>query len=132
MFWPNTDQTTARGNLRVVLSNLKRLLPGALHVTRDVVALSDGVEERVDAQRFVRAATGGLARANASLQDARPLLEDALRAYGGPLLDGLDLTVGEDYDAWVAAERNHLESAGTWTAPSSPIASTWPSRSPSG
>lgn len=105
MFWPDSDVATARGNLRAVLSHLRRL-DGLLEITRTTVRLADVAEPRVDARRFD--ALAGLALRRARVADASDLLEQAWATWGGELLAGLDGDLEGDARAWLERERTRL------------------------
>ncbi|MTV27815.1 hypothetical protein FTX61_20715 [Nitriliruptoraceae bacterium ZYF776] len=88
LFWPDADPSTARGNLRVVVSNLRRCYPDALEVDRDAVGLTDPVGADADVARFARAAERGLARLEVAPAEATRHLEE-LAADDPALADAL-------------------------------------------
>lgn len=95
-FWPESDESHARGALSQALSFLRRGLG-------DGVILSRGTEEvGVDPARL----TTDVARFEAQL-DAGQLVE-ALGLYRGDLLGGLNISGCNEFDDWLSAERKRL------------------------
>lgn len=109
LFWPDVDPSTARGNLRVVVSNLRRCYPDALEVDRDAVGLTDHVVADADVARFARAAGRGLARQEVAPAEATHHLEEALELHRGELFGGFDLDIGAEFDLWLASARTEHE-----------------------
>jgi DNA-binding SARP family transcriptional activator len=58
LLWSDLPETTARANLRLVLTKLRRVLPDHLSVTRQTVALVGGRPVWVDALEVARVAVG--------------------------------------------------------------------------
>jgi DNA-binding SARP family transcriptional activator len=118
LFWPESDQTHARGALRNALSFLRHQLGEAVIVTR-------GDEVGLDPATFWCDVTAFLACADAQRA------EEALGLYQGDLLEGFHVADAPDFEGWLEAERNHLrgraaeaawalavieERAGNWVA----------------
>jgi DNA-binding SARP family transcriptional activator len=95
LFWPESDQTHARGALRNALSFLRHQLGEAVIVTR-------GDEVGLDPATFWCDVTAFLACADAETA------EEALALYRGDLLAGFHVTDAPDFEGWLEAERNHL------------------------
>ena len=108
MFWPDSEATTANGNLRQVLSHLRRL-DGLLEITRTTVRLAEGAEDRVDVRRFDLQAGRALRRARVAA--AGELLEGAWEAWGGEFLAGLAIDLDGDAQSWLEGERTRLRLA---------------------
>jgi DNA-binding SARP family transcriptional activator/TolB-like protein len=118
LFWPESDQTHARGALRNALSFLRHQLGEAVILTR-------GDEVGLDPATFWCDVTAFLACADAQRA------EEALGLYQGDLLEGFHVADAPDFEGWLEAERNHLrgraaeaawalavieERAGNWVA----------------
>jgi DNA-binding SARP family transcriptional activator len=58
LLWSDLPEATARANLRLVLTKLRRVLPEHLEVTRQTVALAPGRPVWVDALEVDRVAAG--------------------------------------------------------------------------
>lgn len=86
LLWPELPDKSAKTNLRNVLSNLRKVLPAALTITRQTVALNADVW--VDVSE--------LAGAEA---------ERAVELYTGEFLRGFGLEDSAEFDEWVAVER---------------------------
>src|SRR5438445_7194956 len=98
LLWPDSTEAQAQTNLRHVLHNLRRALPGA---DRYVEVGQRTLQWRADApfQLDVAAFDDALARADAAGPgDALPALRDAVETYAGDLLEGC-------YDEWLLDER---------------------------
>lgn len=109
-FWPDAPTPTALGNLRVILSNLRRDAPGLLHIERRTVGLAPGSAARVDVLQFDRVAEGGLALARTGTPDAVQHLKRAYALYDGPLAPGLDTAISDRFEEWLgeARARRHM------------------------
>ena len=97
LLWGDKDDQRARQNLRQALSNIKRLLPGAIDAQgHHVLALGRTVEPHTDLRQFDKLIRRG------DLAKARDL-------YRGPLLDGLSLRDTPTFDDWLSERRSHYE-----------------------
>jgi eukaryotic-like serine/threonine-protein kinase len=95
LFWPESDQTHARGALRNALSFLRHQLGETVILTRgDEVGL-DPVTFWCDVTAFVANSDAGRA-------------QEALALYQGDLLEGFHVTDAPDFERWLEAERSHL------------------------
>jgi predicted ATPase/DNA-binding SARP family transcriptional activator len=94
LLWSDLPEATARANLRLVLTKLRRALPDHLTVTRHTVALSGPV--RVDAVEVGRVA---------SADDDGADLPAAVRLCRGDLLQGFGVPGAPVFDQWLAARR---------------------------
>jgi eukaryotic-like serine/threonine-protein kinase len=95
LFWPELDQSHARGALRNALSFLRRQLGEAAIVTRgDEVAL-DRAAFWCDVTAFLACVESGAA-------------EEALALYRGDLLEGFHVPDAPGFETWLGEERNHL------------------------
>lgn len=109
LFWPDSDETQARTNLRQSLHLLRRALPDAeriLEMDTRVVALKPGAPCRVDVDEFEQLVERARAARDAAAGEERSGLEAAVALYRGDLLP-------ECYDDWVMPLREQLREAYT-------------------
>lgn len=106
LVWPDSDSRTALGNLRVVLSQLRRDVGRLIRVHGSVVQIDDDARSMVDVHRFEDMARRGLTETDPAR--ARPQLVDAHRTWQGPLLTGMTATVSAEFDDWLDDERSRL------------------------
>ncbi len=104
LLWSDLPEATARANLRLVLTKLRRALPGLLDADRHAVALAPGRPVWVDALEVER-----LAAATSEVEAAELLA--AVRFCRGDLLDGLELPGAPLFDDWLVARRAACRSA---------------------
>ena len=101
LLWPDSTEAQAQTNLRHVLHNLRRALPGAdryLEVGQRTLQWRADAPFRLDVAAFDDA----LVRADAADRgDALAALRDAVETYAGDLLEGC-------YDEWLLDERERL------------------------
>ncbi|GGM71799.1 hypothetical protein GCM10007977_086990 [Dactylosporangium sucinum] len=94
LLWSELPEPAARANLRLVLTKLRRVVPGHLRISRHTVA-PDGPPIWVDALEVARAA--------ASTADDELLA--AVRLCRGEFLDGFEVPGAPVFDEWVADRR---------------------------
>ena len=92
LLWSDLPEQTARANLRMVLSKLRRVLPDHLEVTRQAVALASGQDVWVDAVEVARVAAGE--------RDGGELLA-AVRLCRGEFLEGFEVPGAPLFDEWL-------------------------------
>ncbi|HYR12061.1 MAG TPA: BTAD domain-containing putative transcriptional regulator [Longimicrobium sp.] len=98
LLWPELSAEAARHNLSETLYVLRKELGEEV-----VTSLGDEVALNPAALR------SDVAEFQAALEEGRR--EDAVRAYGGPLLDGFHVSDAPDFERWVDAERDRLARA---------------------
>jgi predicted ATPase/DNA-binding SARP family transcriptional activator len=104
LLWPESPEPTARRNLTVLLTQIRRVLPRPdLLVTADDAIGLDHEAAQSD--------TAALATLIPEAIGARrlDLLADALRHYRGPFLDGFALPDSAEFDTWASQERQVWE-----------------------
>lgn len=105
LFWPDSDETQARTNLRQALHLLRRALPDVdrfLDIDSRVVGLRGSAPWSVDVDEFEQwVARARTARDADAAGEERSALEAAAALYGGDLLP-------ECYDEWVVPVREQL------------------------
>jgi predicted ATPase/DNA-binding SARP family transcriptional activator len=96
LLWSDLPEPTARANLRLVLTKLRRVLPKHLEVTRQMVALAGGQPVWVDAVEVSRTA--------ATDRDGAELMA-AVRLCRGDFLEGFSVPGAQLFDEWLAGRR---------------------------
>jgi predicted ATPase/DNA-binding SARP family transcriptional activator len=96
LLWSDLPEATARANLRLVLTKLRRVLPDHLVVTRQAVALASDPPVWVDAVEVARAAAGD--------PDRGELLA-AVRLCRGEFLAGFEVPGAPLFDEWLVGWR---------------------------
>jgi len=109
LLWPERPEAAARGNLRRVLSNLRRLLgdrtpsgPPFLLVTEETVRFNPACEAWVDSLTFVR-----LLRP--LRQQPSTQLEEAIRLYQGDFLEGFSVADSSACEEWMVVCRERYQ-----------------------
>lgn len=108
MCWDEVPQATANANLRSVLSDLRKVAPGLLSITRDTVAPGADAAASVDVARFLAELEQGVEDRTASPEERIARCRSALRSASGDFLADLDPLVGEDLARWIESERRFL------------------------
>jgi predicted ATPase/DNA-binding SARP family transcriptional activator len=96
LLWSDLPEATARANLRLVLTKLRRVLPDQLEVTSQTVALAGGRPVWVDALEVARVAAGE--------GDGGELLV-AVRLCRGEFLEGFEVPGAPLFDDWLVGRR---------------------------
>jgi DNA-binding SARP family transcriptional activator len=96
LLWSDLPEATARANLRLALTKLRRALPAQLLVTRQTVALDPARPVWVDAVEVERLVAG-------KPEDEELLA--ATRLCRGEFLSGFEAPGAELFDEWVLARR---------------------------
>ncbi len=97
LFWPEIPETKAKQQLRNVLSNIRKVVPNTLVISRQSVTLGEGVA--VDSTAFEQAIALGQ-------------LEAAVNGCGGAFLRGFTATgVSAEFDDWLITTRESLHIA---------------------
>ncbi len=107
LLWDDRTQKQALGNLRVLLSNLRKLLPDLLLIERQTVQRNPDCPLVLD--------TAAL-QAALALLDGEPMrgetaviLQSALGKYHGPLLAGLFLRDARRFEEWLLVARERWQ-----------------------
>jgi DNA-binding SARP family transcriptional activator len=99
LLWGELDDVDAGANLRVVLSNLNRLLAPFLVVTRQTVTLNPASRRWVDVAAF---------EAQTAPAATTSQLQEAVTLYGGDFLDGFSARNAPAFDEWLVGRREWL------------------------
>ena len=111
LLWDDLPQTTAQGNLRVLLANLRKDLAPYVTITRQTVAFNAGSPHRLDLdglEAVLAAARAEIDRTGAIARQTATVLGEALLGYQGELLPGFFLRDGHGFEEWLATEREWL------------------------
>lgn len=111
LLYDNLPQQTAAGNLRVLLSNLRKPLAAHLDVQRHTLAFDEHAPFECDVFALTRAmqtASDVQTRGHGLSRSATQMLALALDRYSGELLPGFSLRDGQGFEEWLAIEREWL------------------------
>ena len=111
-FWDERGPKQAAGNLRVVLSNLRQVVPAYVDISRHSVAWVPTADHRVDVLLFrehIQAVQDHL-QAGAPLNTAlAERLRQATMLYQADFLHGFHLRAASGFNDWLAATRQTLQ-----------------------
>lgn len=109
LLWSDVPDSSARKNLRDVLSNLRKLLGPFLHITRHTAGLEPTAGILIDRQAFTGAVLDkGLTASPALAEVDASLLRDAADLYRGDFLAGFYVDEAPLFEEWMLGEREHL------------------------
>ncbi len=102
LLWGDKPDNVANSNLRMALSNLRKLVGPCLDITRSDVALVKGRLYDVDVEHFqTRLSQVDLA----TLESNSSLLEEAIALYRGDFLEGLSVRDASSFEEWALRQR---------------------------
>ena len=102
LLWGDKPDDVANANLRMALSNLRKLIGPCLEITRSEVAMVKGCRYDVDVQHFqTRLSQVDLA----TLESNCSLLEEAMALYRGDFLEGLPVRDASSFEEWALRQR---------------------------
>ena len=102
LLWGDDTEEKARGSLRVVLSNLRKLLPDHIDITSEEVNLKDDAGYRIDLDLF-EVKTESIADGG-SWPDT-PALEEAVTLYRDDFMADFFIDGAPAFEDWVLSER---------------------------
>jgi WD40 repeat protein/DNA-binding SARP family transcriptional activator len=115
LLWPDTPEETARNNLRVVLSGLRRALgavaDAVLLADRQYVQFAPASAHTLDVTRFRNLLAAGVAHAHAAIERCEiciARLVEAVELYRGDFLAGFSLPDSAPFDEWATVQREQL------------------------
>jgi WD40 repeat protein/DNA-binding SARP family transcriptional activator len=111
LLWPDRSQSQSLANLRVGLSNLRRVLPSHVQISRRSVFLLEDVSCWLDVAEFecLIAQAGIQGRSETVLTDNKAsTLARALDLYRGDFLQGFYLPDSRAFEDWAELERERL------------------------
>jgi predicted ATPase/DNA-binding SARP family transcriptional activator len=104
LFWPDSDQSHARGSLRYMLATLKHAIgEDWIAADRYTIGLDWSQDIRLDVARLRR-----LPVPTTPPEHLIPTLTEAITRYRGDFLSGLTLEDSETFDAWQRLEAESL------------------------
>ena len=115
LLWDDRTQKQALGNLRVLLSNVRKLFPDLLHIDRQTVRLHRETAVSSDAhqlQTALKALDEQLLTSETptlSLAEVAVSLATALAAYRAPFLQGFYMRDARRFEAWLLIERERWQ-----------------------
>ncbi|GIV96693.1 MAG: transcriptional activator [Herpetosiphonaceae bacterium] len=105
LLWGEMQEEAASANLRVALSNLRRLLPNYLIITRQTLAFNRQSPFWLDVDVF---------QSNVQLAQTAPpekeldLLRQAINLYSGEFLEGFFVREAPSFEEWVLGQRERM------------------------
>ena len=113
LLWEPGNPTRSAGNLRVLLTNLRRQAAEFVDITRTTVTFNDRADAWVDSRAFLEAAEKALATQGSDDRDgsdesALATLRHASAMCRGEFLSHLDLQDATRFDDWLRDERARL------------------------
>ena len=110
LLWDERSQDRAMGNLRVVLTSLRKLLNPYVIITRDTVSLNTAEDIWLDVSELERLVSGSRQLGVQSAQSApMELLEQAVSLYQGRFLDGFYVRDCAGFERWMLGEQERLQ-----------------------
>ena len=104
LLWSDMPETEAKANLRVVLCNLRQLLPDYIHVDRKTVVFNPQDACSIDATAF----QARLQQYDPAHEATITALHTAVNLYQGDLLHGLQPRGALLFEEWLLLQREHL------------------------
>ena len=116
LLWGTASQKRAAGNLRVVLSNLRHLVPDHIVITRQTVEFNRESDYWLDVEEFEKLVNWESSRLvnreSGRLVDwetiGLPALRKAVNLYQGDFLEGFYVRDAPAFEEWVLLERERL------------------------
>jgi len=114
LFWPDFSESTARANLRRVLSNVRQVVGDRdsetpfLLVTRQSIQLDETRDVWLDVAEFTRGVMGKAGRSPAPHE-----LEEAVALYNGSFLSGFSLPDSAPFEDWMRLTGEALQRQAT-------------------
>ncbi|HEY85453.1 MAG TPA: AAA family ATPase, partial [Chloroflexi bacterium] len=111
LLWDDRSQKQALGNLRVLLSSLRKQLKPYVVFTRQTAAFDLNSDYRLDTAELIErvaAAREGKTGAETLSDDAASELRQAVALYQGDFLDGFYLRESRGFEEWALLERERL------------------------
>ncbi|HEX6387255.1 MAG TPA: BTAD domain-containing putative transcriptional regulator, partial [Anaerolineae bacterium] len=109
LLWSDVPDSSAKKNLRDVLSNLRKLLGPFLNITRQAAGLDEAAGIFIDCQAFATALLDRELTNSPALTDAdASLLRDIIDLYRGDFMAGFYLDEAPLFEEWMLGERERL------------------------
>ena len=109
LLWGDMAEADARVNLRMALSNLRRLVGSHLVITRQTVAFNQESLVELDVETFSQKASPAMATAGHALTPAElTALSEAADLYQGDFLAGFQVRDAPAFEEWVLGQQERL------------------------
>lgn len=108
LLWGDMPDTEARTNLRLALSNLRKLVGAYLDISRETVLFNRNSPYWLDVERFQIALTQFQSVQNSSAGASLDLLRQAVELYRGDFLEGFAVRDALAFEEWLLAQRERL------------------------
>jgi predicted ATPase/DNA-binding SARP family transcriptional activator len=106
--WDDRPPDRAAGNLRVVLSSLRKELGNWVIIDRGTAAINNEAEVWVDSKDFSKIIDEHL-QPDGSIQfEDSSFIDKAIRLYQGEFLSGFNIREGRGFENWLLLERENL------------------------
>jgi predicted ATPase/DNA-binding SARP family transcriptional activator len=111
MLWDDRSQERAMGNMRVLISSIRKLLSPYFDISRYEIGLRQDDSIWIDVERIDQIFSeicGEVGRSGTSAPGDISRLEEELRLYEGDLLAGFSIRSAQEFEDWVRTERERL------------------------
>lgn len=110
LLWDDRAEERALSNLSVVLSSLRKALPGYLEVTRSEVAFTSQLPYRLDSEEFEEGSGIWLQEnfASTALKKQLEHIESWISQFKGDFLEGFHIRNGQGFEEWAMLRREQM------------------------
>jgi predicted ATPase/DNA-binding SARP family transcriptional activator len=108
LLWDERSQSQALGNLRVVLTSLRKQLKAYVVVSRESVFLNPDADLWLDVSELEAAIEHWVMAGKAVTPEIAARFASAVELYQGEFLEGFYLREASGFDAWLMRERQRL------------------------
>ncbi len=111
MFWDDRSQERAMGNMRVLISSIRKLLSPYFDITRHEIGLRHGESIWIDVEcvdQIFSEICGEVSHSDTLPPRDIARLEEYLHLYRGGFLAGFNIRSAQEFDNWVRIERERL------------------------
>ncbi len=106
--WDNRPPHRAAGNLRVILSSLRRELGEWLIISRETASINPDAEIWVDSVHFMESLKAALQPSGSVRPGRAASIEEAIHLYQGDFLSGFNIRGAEGFEHWKLMEQERL------------------------
>ena len=107
LLWDDRTQRQAMGNLRVVLSSLRKQLGAYVAITRNTAGIREQADVWLDAAAL-EDELAALADEDLDTAEKAARVGEAIALYQGDFLEGLTIRNARNFEAWMVPERERL------------------------
>ena len=108
LFWAEVPEEKAKRSLRVALSNLRKLLPDALEITRTTVSFNRAIPYWFDVEAFESLVKPALANASDDSPESMDALRRGTALYRNDFMADVRIKDAPGFDEWMVVERERL------------------------